>query len=62
MTMKKFLQTKDAARLLDLSADMVRRMERSGQLKANRTESNTRLFERSDVEKLARERKAAKKS
>jgi len=60
--MKKFLQTKDAARLLDLTPDMVRRMERSGQLKADRTTGNTRLFERSDVEKLARERKAAKKS
>jgi len=58
---KPFLQTKGVARLLDLTPDGVRKMEKAGVLRAERTDSNTRLFDRAEVEKLARERKAAKK-
>jgi len=54
--MKKFLQTKDAAKLLDLSADMIRKMERTGAIKAHRTEGNNRVFDRSEVERVKAER------
>lgn len=53
--MKK-LQTKDAAKLLNITADRVRQLEREGVIRAERTESNNRLFDRSEVEKLVRER------
>ncbi|WP_224369026.1 MerR family DNA-binding transcriptional regulator [Hyalangium versicolor] len=46
----------EAARLLGLTADMVRVLHRRGQLPAERTETGRRLFRRSDVEALAAER------
>jgi excisionase family DNA binding protein len=50
------LLTADAAKLLDLTPDAVRRLERRGELHAQRTEGGTRLFDRADVERLARAR------
>lgn len=50
------LLTSDAARILNISADAVRRLERLGQLTAMRTAGGTRLFDRTEVERLARER------
>jgi excisionase family DNA binding protein len=46
----------DAAEILGLSADMVRVLHRNGLLQALRTPRGYRLFRRSDVERLARER------
>ncbi|MEY4514007.1 MAG: MerR family regulatory protein [Pseudomonadota bacterium] len=48
----------DAALILALSVDMVRVLHRQGHLPAFRTPRGYRLFRRSDVEKLARKRKA----
>ena len=48
----------DAARILELSTDMVRVLHRKGLLPAFRTPGGYRLFRRSDVEKLAQKRKA----
>lgn len=59
--MKK-LQTKDAAKLLDVTPARVNQLENEGRLRAERTESGTRLFERKDVEKLAKERAEQKKN
>jgi excisionase family DNA binding protein len=46
----------EAARVLGLSPDMVRLLERDGRLPAQRTTNGFRLFRRGDVEKLAAER------
>jgi excisionase family DNA binding protein len=46
----------EAGRLLGLSADMVRWLEREGRLPAQRTTSGVRLFRRADVARLAAER------
>jgi len=49
--------TSEAAKILDVTSDTVRDMERRGVLAAVRTGKNgTRLFARSAVEQLARER------
>ncbi len=53
------LSVGDAATILGLSPDMVRVLHRQGRLPAFRTPRGVRLFRRSDVEELARERKAA---
>ena len=58
-TMK--LLTKGAGDVLNLSADMVRKLERQGKLKAERTADGTRLFDPKDVDKLAKERAAKQK-
>ncbi len=50
--------TGEAARILGCSPETVRRLERLGQLTAQRTESGVRLFDRRDVEHLAQERRA----
>lgn len=54
-----WLGTGDAARLLDLSADRVRSLEREGRLPAVRTPAGVRLFRRVDVEALAARRAEA---
>ncbi len=46
----------DAGKILGVSADMVRLLERNGQLRALRTTRGVRLFRRDDVERLAAER------
>jgi excisionase family DNA binding protein len=52
------LSVGDAAAILGLSPDMVRVLHRQGRLPALRTPGGMRLFLRTDVEKLAREREA----
>ena len=59
--MKKPLETKDAAKLLDISPERVRQLEREGTIRADRTASGTRLYDVDEVKQLAKER-AAKKS
>jgi excisionase family DNA binding protein len=51
-----FLTVSQAARLLDLSSDSIRRFEREGILPAIRVGKNHRLFTHSDVERLRLER------
>lgn len=51
-----FLLTNDAARRLNVSPQTIRVWERAGRLPAVKTERGTRLFDRRDVEQLARER------
>jgi len=52
------LSTAEAARLLGLSADMVRLLARAGRLRVSaRTPSGVRLFQRADVEALVAERR-----
>ncbi len=55
------LQTKDAAKILDVTSTRVIQLSNAGRLRTERTSAGMRLFDRSDVEKLARERKAEKK-
>jgi excisionase family DNA binding protein len=52
------LSVGDAAVILGLSPDMVRVLHRQGRLQAFRTPRGVRLFRRSDVERLARERES----
>jgi DNA-binding transcriptional MerR regulator len=51
--MNDFLTTSDTARILNRAAATVLYYERTGRLKAIRTQNGIRLFERSDVERLA---------
>ena len=46
----------EAARILGLSADRVRQLERTGALPSIRTASGMRLFDRTVVERVAGER------
>jgi excisionase family DNA binding protein len=48
----------EAAQILHVSVDTVRLWERLGRLRAMKTSRGVRLFERRDVERLAREREA----
>jgi DNA-binding transcriptional MerR regulator len=52
----RLLTTSDAARILNISPDMVRYLERRGKLPAEYTESGQRIFRLEEVEKLARAR------
>jgi excisionase family DNA binding protein len=52
------LLTSEVARILDVSAETVRLWERQGRLRAAKTSGGVRLFDRRDVEQLARERAA----
>jgi len=52
----------DASKLLGLSPGMVRYLERSGRLSADRTEGGIRLFKRQDIELLAAERSKHKET
>jgi DNA-binding transcriptional MerR regulator len=54
------LTSAGAAKVLGLSIDMLRVLERQGKVHPLRTESNIRLFLRSHVEALAAERAARK--
>jgi DNA-binding transcriptional MerR regulator len=51
------LLTSEVARLLKVTPDSVRRLERLGKLPARKTASGVRLFARHDVERVARERR-----
>jgi DNA-binding transcriptional MerR regulator len=61
LRMKK-LETADVARILNITPATVRQLEQKGALAAERTVSGTRLFDQSDVERLARERAAQRKA
>lgn len=54
--MIQLITTSEAARILDLSPDSVRRLEREGALPAIKVGKGHRLFEQSEVEKLRSER------
>lgn len=51
-----FILTTEAAHVLGVSPDTVRAWERLGRLPALRTAGGVRLFNRLDVEQLARDR------
>jgi excisionase family DNA binding protein len=53
--MEKLLTTGEAAKVANRSSEMIRAYERSGRLKAMRTQRGLRLFRASDVQKLALE-------
>ena len=53
--MSDYLTTSDTARILNRAGATVLYYERTGRLKAIRTQGGMRLFERSDVERLARQ-------
>ena len=55
------VQTSEAARMLDVSAETVRCLERRGRLRALRTRNGVRIFDRPDLERIAKERAAAKR-
>jgi DNA-binding transcriptional MerR regulator len=54
--METLLQTRDVALRLGLSVEMVRQLERSGTLPAEKTLRGHRLFRVVDVERVAAER------
>ena len=56
---RNFILTSEAAQILHKSAATVRQWERRGLLPAARTDRGVRLFDRRDVEHLARQRAAA---
>ena len=53
---QQFLTVTEAARLLDLSSDSIRRFEQEGILPAIRVGKGHRLFTHSDVERLRLQR------
>ena len=60
--MKRFLSAADAARILKVTPAAVRLMHRRGTLEAvAETEGGIRLFQRRDVETLAKRRAAAQR-
>ena len=54
--MSEWMLTNEAAQALEVSPETVRVFHRTGLLPATRTAGGVRLFRRSDVEALARER------
>ena len=56
MSQRPALTVSEAARVLGLSADRVRQLERCGVLLSTRTASGMRLFDPAAVERLAAER------
>ena len=57
-----WLLTSEVARILGVSPETVRLWEGLGRLKATKTEKGVRLFERHEVERFARERRAQEHS
>lgn len=55
----RFIFAKEAGRLLDLTPNAVREMERRGELVAGRI-GKVRLFDRAEVERQARQRRAVR--
>ena len=55
-----FLATSEVARILGISSEMVRYLERVGKIKAHKTPGGMRIFEREEVERVASERSALK--
>jgi len=58
----KLLTCAEAAKLLDVTPAAVRAMETRGEIKAFRTLTGVRLFRRSNVEAVARERAKKRQS
>jgi len=56
MATRDLVFTSEAARILEVSPETVRLWERAGKLAALRVSGGVRLFERSEIEKVARER------
>lgn len=56
MEKPKFMTSAEAARLLNVTPETVRCLERTKKLPALRTESGVRLFHRADVESLVAKR------
>lgn len=56
------LETKDAAKLLDVSPGRVRQLETAGLLRADRTMSGTRLYDLEEVKRLKADRAEQKKT
>jgi DNA-binding transcriptional MerR regulator len=54
MDCDEILTTRDVSRILDRSCDCVRLYERTGKLPARKTQSGQRLFNKSDVVRLAK--------
>ncbi len=59
MNQCELLQTGEVAKLLDLSDERVRQLEKQGKLSAQRTARGVRLFNGAEVEALRIERKDA---
>jgi excisionase family DNA binding protein len=59
--MNDILSTNDASKLLNLTPEAVRLLERKGKLPAVRTPGGIRIFSRLDVEKLVAERAQRKR-
>jgi excisionase family DNA binding protein len=53
------ITTGEAARILRVAEDTARRWGAEGRLRVVRTSAGLRIFDRADVERLARERQAA---
>ena len=51
------IMTSDASKILDVSAERVRQLERAGDLHAIKTPKGMRLFKREEVERLAESRR-----
>jgi excisionase family DNA binding protein len=54
--MEELLTTRDVSKLLDVSPEWVRQLERQGRLPALRTRSGQRLFKAVDVDVFAQQR------
>jgi DNA-binding transcriptional MerR regulator len=54
---EQLLSTGDVARILEITPDGVRHLERVGKLRARRTVSGHRIFSAADVEELAAARR-----
>jgi excisionase family DNA binding protein len=54
----KFMLVSEVSRELGVAASTVREMERDGRLKALRTSRGVRLFDASEIAKIAAQRKA----
>ena len=59
---KTLLGITDAARMLDVSPERVRQLEREGKLLAERMSRGQRIFKAEDVERLVAEREHQKQS
>jgi excisionase family DNA binding protein len=57
-----FMTTHDAAKLLDVSPQYLRKLEETGKISAMRTVGGYRIFKAEDVERLAAERERQKQA
>ena len=55
------LLVSDVAKILDDSADYVRHLERTNQIRAEKTPTGVRIFRLDDVERFARDRAQRRK-